>query len=182
MSHCKDSFLKGSGGLFLVLCHSRHRNLTPWWCYWLWPVSHSWLPKAERFVENPSPCQSDSLWAGGMQMPEMQPQGISPTGADFPLVWECPHTVQSGDVPLPRPRTNWEEWEWAFFEVTSVFTQPHPFDKQTLEGSWNLLVLHEGASVTMCKSQNQNKKLLLMWANFPGLFVLVITEEISTVA
>lgn len=69
-----------------------------------------------------------------------------------------------------------------FFEVTSVFTQPHPFDKQTLEGSWNLLVLHEGASVTMCKSQNQNKKLLLMWANFPGLFVLVITEEISTVA
>lgn len=90
--------------------------------------------------------------------------------------------VHGGDVPLPRLRTGWEEWEWAFFEVTSVFTQPHPFDKQTLGGSWNLLMLHKGASATTCKSQNQNKKLLLMWSNFSELFVLVIIEEISTVA
>lgn len=73
----QGSSLKESGGLFLVLCHSRHRDLTPWWCR-LWPVCHSWLPRAERFKENPSLCQSDSLLAGGIQIPELQPQGFQP--------------------------------------------------------------------------------------------------------
>lgn len=89
---------------------------------------------------------------------ELQPQGISPTE----LICCCLENayrdviVHGGDILLPRLRTEWEEWEWAFFEVTSVFTQAHPFGKQTLK----LLVLHQGASVTTCKSQNQNKKLL----------------------
>lgn len=54
---------------------------------------------------------------------------------------------------LPRLSTEWEEWEWDY-EVTSVLKQPQCFDKQTLEGSLNPLMVDEGASVTTCKSQD----------------------------
>lgn len=77
--------------------------------------------------------------------------------------------MHGGYFPFPRLSTAWEEWEWVFW---SDFSFKPAFDKQTLEGSWNPLVLDEGASVTMWKSQKSKfkKKIFPMWYDLPGLF------------
>lgn len=175
----QGSFLKESGGLFLVLCHSRHRDLTPWWC-WLWPVHHSWLPRAERLEENPSLCQFDSLWAGGIQ--SCSHKASSPMGADLPLARECLQRCGCAWWGCSTPKTGnrvgsvgvglFVKWLQCLPNLIPLINKP-----------WEGVETYSGLSVPTCKSQNQNKKkLLLMWSNFSGLFVSVTIEEISTVA